>query len=86
MQNVLSFENDGKKYVSKPFDFETMCLINDRHGEDGVGIMRMTAGAVNYMFEGTEATEDIISKLAPSVRSRLCREVWNMYTEAIKNG
>lgn len=85
MQNVLSFSKDNKKYVSKPFDFEALCLINDKHGDPGVGIMRMTADAVAYMFEGTEATEDVINKLSPSIRARLCKEVWGMYLETLKN-
>ncbi len=86
MQNVLSFQQSNKKYVSKPFDFEALCLVNDKHGDEGVGVMRMTSDAVNYMFEGTEATDEVINKLSPSTRARLCKEVWQMYLEALKNG
>lgn len=86
MQNVLTFTLKNKKYVSKTFDFEALCLINDRHGEDGVGVMRMTCAAVEYMFEGTEATADVIEKLSPSTRARLSKEVWAMYADALKNG
>ena len=31
MQKVLSFTEGKKKYVSKPFDFEAMCLIQEIH-------------------------------------------------------
>lgn len=85
MQNVLSFNFKNKKYVSNPFDFEALCLINDRHGEDGSGVMRITEGAVEHMFEGTEATAEIFEKLPPSTRARLGKEVWSMYIDALKN-
>ena len=28
MQHTLTFVKDKVKYVSKPFDFEAMCIIN----------------------------------------------------------
>ena len=31
MQHTLTFVKDKIKYVSKPFDFEAMCIINDAH-------------------------------------------------------
>lgn len=84
MQNTLTFEHEGRKYVSKPFDFETLCLVNDKHdGENGVA--HMGANAVDYMFRDTGATEDIIHALPMKERMRLCREVWEMYVEALKN-
>ena len=34
MQHTLTFVKDKIKYVSKPFDFEAMCIINDAHNEE----------------------------------------------------
>lgn len=85
MQTTLTFEHEGKKYVSKQFDFEAMCLINDHHGDEGFGVFRMTADAVDYMFRETEGA-DVVKKLPNGVRARLCREAWGMYTDVIKNG
>ena len=34
MQHTLTFKHDNKKYVSKPFDFEAMCIINDAHNDE----------------------------------------------------
>lgn len=86
MQDTLTFTVNEKKYISKPFDFETMCLINDNlDGQKGV--LSICRDAVDYMFEGTEATQDIINKLAPGMRAALCNEAWRMYVEAtqVKN-
>lgn len=84
MQHTLSFSVDKKKYVSKVFDFETMCLINDAHNDSSKrGPLNICREAVDYMFDGTEATQDIIDKLDVSVHSALCLDVWKMYTEAL---
>lgn len=82
---TLKFEYHQKTYISKPFDFEALCLINDHHGDKDTGIFRMAAPAVRYMFDGTEATSDIINKLPLAEMSRLCREAWEMYLNVIKN-
>ena len=34
MQHTLTFLKDKIKYVSKPFDFEAMCIINDAHNDE----------------------------------------------------
>ena len=34
MQHTLTFKHDNKKSVSKPFDFEAMCIINDAHNDE----------------------------------------------------
>lgn len=85
MQTTLSFKHEGKTYTSKQFDFEALCLINDKHGDDNKGVFRMTADAVDYMFRESEGA-GIIKELSPAVRARLCREAWEMYADAIKNG
>ena len=86
MQKVLSFTKDKKKYVSKPFDFETMCLINDAHNENAKkGPLNICNEAVSYIFEGTEATQDVLNSIEPGVRARFCIELWNMYIEALSS-
>ena len=82
MQHTLTFTAGNKKYVSKPFDFETMCMVNDANSIEGKGMLSMCKDAVDYMFEGSDATQDIINGLCVSERCRLCREVWNFYVEA----
>lgn len=84
MQHTVTFTMDSKKYVSKPFDFETMCIINDAHNA-GVkrGPLNICRDAVDYMFEGTEATQDIIESLPIEERTRLCIELWAFYAEAL---
>lgn len=86
MDHVLSFTINKKKYVSKVFDFEAFCLINDKHIEqDAKSVYRICEPAVRYMFEDTEADKDVMAAVSPAVMARLCREVWDMYTEALKN-
>lgn len=86
MQHTLTFTYDKKKYVSKKFDFETMCIINDAHNTgDMKGPLNICRNGVDYMFEGTEATQDIINALDVSERSRLCIELWGFYVEALSS-
>lgn len=84
MQHTLSFMYKNKKYVSRVFDFETMCLINDLHNSDTPrGPLNICRDAVDYMFEGTQATQDIIDGLDVNQRTRLCMDLWGFYVEAI---
>lgn len=88
MQNTLTFEYKGKKYVSKPFDFESLCIINEEHinaDRERASIYRIAAPAVDYLFEGTDATQDIIDSLPPAQRAKLCSAAWDMYAAEIKN-
>ncbi len=86
MQNTLSFKMGDTKYVSKPFDFETMCIINDAHSaDDKKGPLSICREAVGYMFEGTNATEDIINGLSPQTHALLCLDVWKLYIEALSS-
>ena len=51
MQHTLTFTYDKKKYVSKKFDFETMCIINDEHNTgDTKGPLNICRNGVDYMF------------------------------------
>lgn len=84
MQQTLTFTKDKKKYVSRTFDFETMCIINDAHnGGEKKGPINICKDALDYMFEGSEATQDIIDKLEVGTRSRMCIKLWDMYVEAL---
>ena len=84
MQHTLTFEIKDKKYVSKPFDFETMCIINDAHNDSAKkGPLNICREALDYIFEGTEATQDIIDGLDVRIRSGLCLKLWGFYAEAL---
>ncbi len=84
MQHTLTFTKDKKKYVSKPFDFEAMCIINDAHNDDEKkGPLNICRDAVDYMFEGTEATQDIIDALDIGERSKMCVTLWGFYVDAL---
>ena len=83
MQHTLTFKHDNKKYVSKPFDFEAMCIINDAHNDENKnGPLNICREAVDYMFEGTDATQDIIDAIDVGTHSRLCMELWKFYNSS----
>lgn len=82
MQRTLTFTMNKKKYVSKPYDFETACKIDDaRYGGEKSGPLNICRNAVDYMFEGTEATQDVIDSLDTAIRARLCVTVWKWYID-----
>lgn len=84
MQHTLSFKQNGKDYISKPFDFEAFCLINERHADEKInGKYKCCVDAVLYMFDGTGANEETIKALGVSGMARLCNKLWDMYTEAL---
>lgn len=84
MEKVLKFIQDGKEYVSKPFDFEAMCIINEAHNDkDLYGPLMICRAAVNYLFEGI-VSQKTINSLDPSVRAILCIDLWCWYVEDMK--
>lgn len=84
MQHTLSFEKNKKKYISKPFDFETMCIINDAHNDEKKrGPLNICRDALDYIFEGTEADKKVIDDLTPGERAGLCLELWGFYVDAL---
>ena len=86
MQHTLTYEKDGKKYTSKPFDFEAMCIINDSHTKnDDSGYLRHCSGAVDYLFEGTDVTQDVIDKMDIGVRGKMCLTLWKFYIDALSS-
>lgn len=86
-QQVLSVEHDGNTIVSKPFDFEAACLVDDSRSE---GVLRRGAKAVSYLFEGTAVTDKVIASLSIQKRIALSAKVCKWYQEemaaALKNG
>lgn len=86
MQHTLTFNSGDTKYVSRPFDFETMCIINDAHNDkEKRGPLNICRDAVDYMFEGTDATQDIIDKLDVQTRTKLCISLWGFYVDALSS-
>lgn len=84
MQKTLTITVNKKTITSKPFDFEAMCIINDAHNDSGrKGPLNICRDAVDYMFEGTEATQEIINSLDVNTRTKLCITLWNMYLDAL---
>ena len=77
MQHILTFVKDKIKYVSKPFDFEAMCIINDAHNDENKkGPLSICRDALDYMFEGTDATQDIIDSVDVNERAKMCLVLW----------
>ena len=84
MQKTLTFTLDKKKYVSNTFDFETVRLVNENHADENKkGILSCSIDGVYHMFEGTEATNDILSQIEPSDMVKMCNQVWAWYVEVI---
>lgn len=84
MRSCIDFEYGGRTYVSKPFDFEAMCIVNDAHNSMAKhGPLNICRGAVDYLFDGTDATEAVMEKLDVSVRTALCLRVWELYCAAV---
>ena len=83
-QRVLVIKVGRGKIVSRPWNFEAMCLVNDAQvGGGQPGITKMAIGAVFYLFEGTNATEDYLKSLSEKVMSGLCLKVWTWYVSDI---
>lgn len=86
MQHTLSFTVGDTKYVSRPFDFETMCVINDAHNDkEKRGPLNICRDAVDYIFEGTDATQEVINALGAEERTKLCMTLWGFYIDAISS-
>lgn len=83
MQHTLSFEKGDTKYISRPFDFEAMCMINDAHNSDKRGPLNICRDAVDYLFEGTMADQAVIDSLDVALRASLCIKLWGFYIEAV---
>ncbi len=81
MSQRLKYQRNGRDVVSAEFDFEAMCRVNDNHSaEQSGGILRICSGAVEYLFEKAGESADAA---APEDMARMCREIWDMYAEAM---
>lgn len=84
MQRVLTFVYKKKKYISKPWNFQAACLINAKQleTEEGkkINVPAVCGDAVDYLFEGTEATADIL-EAAVSSKLRMCHEAWSWFID-----
>nr|DAZ69184.1 MAG TPA: hypothetical protein [Caudoviricetes sp.] len=84
MQRVLTFVHNQKKYVSKPWCFGAATLVEKEYMDvaegEKVTATSVCADAVDYLFEGTEATQDILDT-AVSAKMRMCREVMKWFMD-----
>ncbi len=80
-QQVLTVEYGGETIVSKPFDFETMCLIDDTEG----GMLRKGSEAVSYLFEGTRITDAVLKTLPVEENTRLSMQVCKWFKEEMSS-
>ncbi len=78
MQRVLTFTYNKKKYTSKTWDFEAMCRVQEAQLSGAKGIGMTGGGAVDYLFEGTDATQDVLNA-AIVEKMDMCRTVINWY-------
>ena len=86
MQHTLTFVKDKVKDVSKPFDSEAMCIINDAHNDENKkGPLSICRDALDYMFEGTDATQDIIDSVDVNERAKMCLALWGFYVDALSS-
>ncbi len=82
MQRVLCFRINKKFIVSKPWDFEAMCLIDDQR-ENGINI-EACKDALYYLFEGTEVTDEVIEKIPPDIMFSMLKKLFIWYLSDVK--
>ncbi|MGN0106287.1 MAG: hypothetical protein ACI4A5_01150 [Hominilimicola sp.] len=84
MQRVLTFVHNKKKYISKPWRFQAARMVQDEYLKleegDKIDPMRLCGEAVDYLFEGTEATADILDAAVAS-KIRMCRVLWTWFLD-----
>lgn len=84
MQKVLTFVYKKKKYVSKPWRFSAAVKVHNEYlklkEDDKINPLQLCGEAVDYLFEGTEATADIL-EYAVASKARMCSEVWKWFIE-----
>lgn len=80
-QRVLVIKIGRGKIISRPWNFEAMCIVDDaRLGEENPGVLKLAIDAVFYLFEGTGATEEYLKKLPEKTMMDLCMKVWTWYS------
>lgn len=83
MQKTISFTHKDEKYISKPFDFKALCLVNEKHVQNFQSAAMLCSDALDYLFEGTDADNSVLEAIPPAKRLELCREVWDLYIDAL---
>lgn len=78
MQRVLTFKSGKRNFISKPWDFEAMCRVQEAVCDGVKGIGKTGGDAVDYLFEGTDATQDILND-AIIEKMIMCRTVTDWY-------
>lgn len=84
-QRTLSFNVGGEVIVSRPFDFEALCLMNDVHALQTKGKFSICANAIPYLFEGTKVTNDVLDNADVTEIGILCDDLWEIYSTEIDN-
>lgn len=85
MQKVLIIKIGKGKIISKPWSFEALCMVDDRRASNsGGGVMRCCLGAVQFLFEGTKATDEFLMGLGHARLNDLCKQVWLWYMEDVQ--
>ena len=80
-QSVLTIKIGRGKIISKHWDFEALCLIDDNIEKNGV--IAKCINSVSYLFEGTSATDEYLLSLSPKRIYELCETVWGWYIRDI---
>lgn len=84
MQKVLTFVYNKKKYVSNPWRFSAAVMVQREYlklkENEIIDPIQICSEAVDYLFEGTEATADILES-AVSSKMRMCREVMKWFMD-----
>lgn len=85
-QQVLSVEYNGETILSKSFDYEAACLIDDYRQ---LGLLHRAEAAVSYLFEGTPVTDKVLKSLPKEKRMELAITINKWFqddmTVALKN-
>lgn len=82
-QKTVKIKLGDNIIVSKPFDFEALCLINDVHSREQNGLVNLGYAALAYMFEGTEVTQSVLDALPMDIKAAICTKIAEFYIETI---
>ena len=74
-----------KSFSEGMFSLANICHCELIGGDTTKGPLNICREAVDYMFEGTEATQDIINSLDIGERSAMCIKLWGFYVDALSS-
>lgn len=82
VQETITIEVDGQKVVSRVFDFETMCLVQNKHySGDRNGSYNMCGDAIPYLFE-SKLTEKQIEDIPYITKCAMSEKIWGIYYDS----